>query len=59
MKIPLSWLRDFVDLDGVSIEDLAHTLTMAGLEVEEILEKAVELGDLSHDGIKRAMEEIF
>ncbi len=36
MKIPISWLRDFVDLDGVSIEDLAHTLTMAGLEVEEI-----------------------
>lgn len=36
MKVPISWLKDFVDLEGVSIEDLAHTLTMAGLEVEEI-----------------------
>lgn len=36
MKVPISWLKDFVNLDGVSIEDLAHTLTMAGLEVEEI-----------------------
>lgn len=36
MKVPISWLKDFVDLDGIVIEDLAHTLTMAGLEVEEI-----------------------
>ncbi len=36
MKIPISWLKDFVNLDGISVEDLAHTLTVAGLEVEEI-----------------------
>lgn len=36
MKVPLSWLKDFVNLDGISIEDLAHKLTVAGLEVEEI-----------------------
>ena len=36
MKVPLSWLKDFVNLNGMVIEDLAHTLTMAGLEVEEI-----------------------
>lgn len=36
MKIPISWLKDFVNLDGISIEELAHMLTMAGLEVEEI-----------------------
>jgi len=36
MKVPISWLKDFVDLDGISLEDLSHTLTMAGLEVEEI-----------------------
>jgi phenylalanyl-tRNA synthetase beta chain len=35
MKVPLSWLKDFVDLT-LSIEELAHRLTMAGLEVEEI-----------------------
>src|SRR3970040_195109 len=36
MKAPISWIKDFVNLDGISIENLAHTLTMAGLEVEEI-----------------------
>ena len=35
MKLVLSWLKEYVDID-VSIEDLARTLTMIGLEVEEI-----------------------
>ncbi len=36
MRVPISWLKDFVEID-LPIEDLAHRLTMAGLEVEEIL----------------------
>lgn len=36
MKVPLSWLQDFVDIDDLSIEDIARRLTLAGLEVEEI-----------------------
>ena len=35
MKVPISWLKDFVDID-LPIEELAHKLTIAGLEVEEI-----------------------
>jgi len=35
MKIPLSWIKDFVEIT-LPLEDLAHRLTMAGLEVEEI-----------------------
>jgi phenylalanyl-tRNA synthetase beta chain len=35
MKIPISWLQDFVEID-LPIEDLAHRMTMAGLEIEEI-----------------------
>jgi len=37
MKLPLSWLKDFIDLDGLSVEDIARKLTLAGLEVDEIL----------------------
>jgi phenylalanyl-tRNA synthetase beta chain len=37
MKIPLSWLKDFIDLDGLSVEDISQKLTLAGLEVDEIL----------------------
>ncbi|HEY2979642.1 MAG TPA: phenylalanine--tRNA ligase subunit beta, partial [Anaerolineales bacterium] len=36
MKIPLSWLQDFIDLDGLAVEEIARKLTLAGLEVDEI-----------------------
>ncbi len=35
MKVPLSWLKEFVDIH-LPLDELAHRLTMAGLEVEEI-----------------------
>lgn len=35
MKVPISWLKDYVDLT-LSIEDLAQRLTLAGMEVEHI-----------------------
>ncbi len=35
MKIPLSWLREYVDID-LSSKELAHRLTMAGIEVGEV-----------------------
>jgi phenylalanyl-tRNA synthetase beta chain len=35
MKVPLSWLKDYVDIT-VSPEEVAHRLTMAGTEVEKI-----------------------
>jgi phenylalanyl-tRNA synthetase beta chain len=35
MKLPVSWLKDFVEL-SVPIEEIASLLTFAGLEVEEI-----------------------
>ena len=36
MKLPISWLKDYIDLDGLSVEDIARMLTLAGLEVEDI-----------------------
>ncbi|NOK60488.1 MAG: phenylalanine--tRNA ligase subunit beta [Chloroflexi bacterium AL-W] len=35
MRVPISWLKEFVDVT-VSVEELAHIITMAGLEVESI-----------------------
>jgi len=37
MKAPLSWIKDYVTLDGFSIEEIARKLTMTGLEVDGIL----------------------
>ncbi|HEX2997449.1 MAG TPA: phenylalanine--tRNA ligase subunit beta [Anaerolineales bacterium] len=36
MKLPISWIKDYIDLDGLSVEEIARKLTLAGLEVEEI-----------------------
>ena len=36
MKAPISWIKDYVNLDGLSIEEIAKTMTMLGLEVEGI-----------------------
>ncbi|MDQ2682616.1 MAG: phenylalanine--tRNA ligase subunit beta, partial [Chloroflexota bacterium] len=35
MKVPMKWLAEFVE-PGIPAEDLAHRLTMAGLEAEKI-----------------------
>ncbi|MEE9217022.1 MAG: phenylalanine--tRNA ligase subunit beta [Anaerolineales bacterium] len=35
MKVPLSWLTEFVDIE-VSVEELVRKLTLAGLEIEQI-----------------------
>jgi phenylalanyl-tRNA synthetase beta chain len=36
MKLPISWLKDYINLDGLSVEEIARKLTLAGLEVDEI-----------------------
>ncbi|NWF90697.1 MAG: phenylalanine--tRNA ligase subunit beta, partial [Ignavibacteriaceae bacterium] len=40
MKILLSWLKKYVNLDGISVDEIAHKLTMAGLEVEDVRSEA-------------------
>ena len=35
MKVPLKWLKDYVDID-IPVDELAEKLTLAGLEVSEI-----------------------
>jgi phenylalanyl-tRNA synthetase beta chain len=36
MKVPLSWLRDYVDLTGIGVPQLVERLTFAGLEVASV-----------------------
>ena len=38
MQISLNWLNEFVDLTDKEPEQIAHELTMSGLEVEAIEE---------------------
>jgi len=48
MKVPVSWLKDFVDLSGLEVTDIAYKLTMAGMEVEDI--RFAGLPMPTHDG---------
>ena len=34
MKVSLNWLNEYVDMTGITVEEIAHELTMSGLEVE-------------------------
>ena len=36
MRLPLSWLNDYVKVDDIDPRDLAEKLTRAGLQVESI-----------------------
>ena len=36
MKVPISWLKDYVEIDDLGIEELARIMTLIGLEVGEI-----------------------
>jgi phenylalanyl-tRNA synthetase beta chain len=39
MKISLNWLKDYIDLNDISVEDIVSHLTMSGLEVEDVLDQ--------------------
>lgn len=39
MKISLSWIKEFVDLDGISTNEIVSKLTMSGLEVEDVVDQ--------------------
>jgi phenylalanyl-tRNA synthetase beta chain len=48
MRVPLSWLKEFVDI-SIPIEELAGRLTMSGLEVEAIEHFGVQGAELPWD----------
>lgn len=40
MKLSINWLREFVDLKGISAAEIAKKLTLHTCEVEEVIEKS-------------------
>jgi len=52
MKLPISWLQDFVDIKDLSIVEVARLLTMAGLEVEGIQIAGLPLPATDDHGFK-------
>ena len=36
MKLPVSWLADYIDISDLSVQELADRITFAGIEIEGI-----------------------
>lgn len=49
MRVPISWLKEFVDIT-IPVHELAGRLTMAGLEVEEITYIGLPMPETMLDG---------
>jgi len=45
MKVPLSWLNEYVDVSDLSVRELADKLTFSGIEVEEVKEVGAALDE--------------
>jgi phenylalanyl-tRNA synthetase beta chain len=39
LKISLNWLKEYVDLKGISTKEIVSKLTLAGLEVEDVFDE--------------------
>jgi phenylalanyl-tRNA synthetase beta chain len=57
MKVPISWLKDYVDIN-IPVEELANRLTLAGMEVEHIEYYGVPGSDLVWDREKIVIAQI-
>ncbi|MGE5680319.1 MAG: phenylalanine--tRNA ligase subunit beta [Bacillota bacterium] len=42
MKISLNWIKNYVNLEGISTEEIIEKLTISGLEVEDVEDRAKE-----------------
>jgi len=52
MKVPLSWLREYVDID-IPIPELIERLTLAGLEVAGVRIFGLPIPNGCHDQTRR------
>ena len=52
MKLPVTWLYDFVDVKDLPVEEIARMLTMAGLEVEDIRYAGLPMPEGDEHGFK-------
>ena len=46
MQVSHEWLNDFVDIENIDPKEIAHNLTMSGLEVEEIEYKKPQFSNI-------------
>ena len=55
MYLPISWLRELVELDGISMEKVEESLFSCGLEVEEKVPVAPDVSGV-YVGVVKTIE---
>jgi len=45
MKISLNWLKQYVNLENIPLQDLIDKLTLSGLEVEDVVDESARLNN--------------
>ena len=46
MYISLNWIKEFVDLDGLDVKDIANKFTLSCAEVEDVIEKGKDISGI-------------
>lgn len=46
MYISLNWIKDFVDLDGLDVKDIANKFTLSCAEIEGLIEKGKDVNGI-------------
>ena len=46
MYISLNWIKDFVDLDGVNVDELVNKFTLSCAEVEGVIHKGEDISGI-------------
>lgn len=47
MIVSLNWLKEYVDLNGISVKDIVDKLTTSGSEVEEVIDRSSEFENIT------------
>lgn len=55
MKIPLDWLKEFVDISDISLQNLSDEMTLRGLEVDSFDEFHLEVSQTPDLGYTRSI----
>ncbi len=46
MIISLKWLKEYIDLDGISADEIVEKLTTSGSEVDEVVDQSAEFENI-------------
>lgn len=46
MKISLNWLKQYVNIENIPLDDLLNKLTLSGLEVEDVYDESSKLKNI-------------